>query len=42
VDLNDTISITHSRYNLSSGENFRVIRFKEFYLQNRVELTVAG
>jgi len=42
VDINDVVKITHSRYNLSAGVNFSVIRFKEFYLQNRVELTVAG
>ena len=42
VSINDVVKITHSRYNLSAGKNFNVIRFKEFYLKNRVELTVAG
>lgn len=42
INLNDVVNLTHSRYNLSAGKKFNVIRFREYYLRNRVELTLAG
>lgn len=42
VELGDTISITHSRYNLQSGKNFVIMGYTEYYLSGRVEIKAFG
>lgn len=42
VTVNDTVNITHSRFGLSGGQDFVVLRLTEYYLAARVELSVFG
>lgn len=42
VDINDVIELTHSRFNLSAGVDFRVVVFDEYYLAARTEVALVA
>lgn len=42
IELNQTVKITHPRFNLENGKNFVIIGFTEDYLTGRVQITGVG